>query len=128
MPWIGQTHTLGGGTGPPPAKRRPDGNRTASETPWTGADVDPSWGPVGSLLKEKDPAEYAHVLEQHESMVMIERARKAGAAQAALPDGNRTADCPQCGVTFTPGRANQRFCTEKCRKGHYRTAAGRQVA
>jgi protein-arginine kinase activator protein McsA len=78
--------------------------------------VDPSWGPVGSLLQRKDPALYAHLLEQHESMVALERARKAGAAQAALPDGNRTADCPQCGVTFTPQRANQRFCSEKCRK------------
>ena len=124
MPWMSQVL----GTGSPPPRRRPDASRTASETPWTGKDVDPSYGPVGSLLQKEDPAEYARVFPQHESMVALERARKAGAAQATLPDGNRTADCPQCGVTFTPGRANQRFCTEKCRKAHYRTAAGRQAA
>ena len=118
MPWIGQTQTLGGNGSPP--RRRPDASRTASETPWTGKDVDPSWGPVGSLLQREDPALYAHLLEQHESMVALERARKAGAAQAALPDANRTADCPQCGVTFTPTRGSQRYCTEKCRKASFR--------
>jgi hypothetical protein len=120
MPWIGQTDTLGGNGMPP--RRRPDASRTARETPWTGADVDPSWGPVGSLLQKKDPTLYAHILEQHESMIALERARKASAAQAAMaPDGTRTADCAQCGVTFKPNRANQRFCTEKCRKTSFRT-------
>jgi hypothetical protein len=119
--WIGQTDALGGRGTPAPRRRRPDGNRTASEQDSPGAALDPSWGPVGSLLKSKDPDLYAHILVQHESMVALERSRKAANAEAQLPDGNRTADCPQCGVTFSPSRGNQRFCTEKCRKQSFRT-------
>lgn len=126
--WIGQTSTLGGQGSPAPRRRRPDGNRTANEdTP--GAPLEPSWGPVGSLLKKKDPELYQHILAQHESMVALERSRKAADAQAETdPDANRTRNCPQCGVTFSPSRSSQRFCTEKCRKQSFRTAAGRHVA
>jgi protein-arginine kinase activator protein McsA len=69
------------------------------------------------LLKAKDPAEYAHVLELHESMLALERARKATAADETR---NETRNCPQCGVTFTPARANHRFCTSKCRLQSFR--------
>jgi hypothetical protein len=117
MPWIGQTDALGG-RGAPPPRRRPDANRTRDETPLPGADLDPSWGPVGSLLKSKDPKLYERILAQHESMVALERARKV--AEATQPDANRTRNCRQCGVTFQPARANHQFCTEACRKQSFR--------
>jgi hypothetical protein len=61
---------------------------------------------------------YKQMKALDESMVALERARKAADAQ---PDASRTRDCLRCGVTFEPARANHRFCTEKCRKDAFRT-------
>jgi hypothetical protein len=116
MPWIGQTSVLGG-NGTPPPRRRPPQSVTESVTPWTGKDVDPSWGPVGSLLKAKDPELYKHILEQHESMLALERARSESVTQSV------TRTCPGCGVAFTPARANHRYHSQACRQASYRKRA-----
>lgn len=111
MPWIGQTQTLGGKGSP--SRRRPSQSVTESVTPWTGADVDPSWGPVGSLLKAKDPEQYAHILAQHESMLALERARESVTESV-------TRVCPGCGVSFQPQRANHQYHSQACRQASYR--------
>ena len=48
--------------------------------PWedTGADLNPSWGEVGSLARAQMPPEqYAHLLALHEDMLALERSRRA---------------------------------------------------
>ena len=125
MPWIGQTEALGG-HGTPPPRRRPDASRTRDEPLTPGADLDPSWGPVGSLLKSNDPQEYEHILAQHESMVALERARKAAdetrvETRNAVETPNATRTCLHCGVAFQPARANHRYCTNACRLQSFRS-------
>lgn len=46
-----------------------------------GVDVDPSWGPVGSLLLRTEPLLYEHLRQLDEDTNRMERARAA--AQAA---------------------------------------------
>jgi hypothetical protein len=126
MPWIGQTNALGGRGAPPPARRRETRNETRDDTPLPGADLDPSWGPVGSLLKSKDPKLYERVLAQHESMVALERARKGtvetrNETRNANETRNETRTCLQCGVAFQPARANHRYCTNACRLQSFRS-------
>jgi hypothetical protein len=100
-------------------------NETQRNVEWTGADCDPSWGPVGSLLKEKDPTQYAHILPQHESMLALERSRKLADAQSdaeAETDETHgeTRICPQCQVAFQPRFNRHRFCTSRCRLQWFR--------
>jgi hypothetical protein len=42
-----------------------------------GPDLAPSWGPVGSLLDQRDPALSARLREEHERLLAVERERKA---------------------------------------------------
>jgi hypothetical protein len=61
MPWIGQTQALGRKGGPPPRKRRmAQASRPPIQT-LPPSDGDPSWGPVGSLLKREHPELYARL-------------------------------------------------------------------
>lgn len=69
---------------------------------------DPSWGPVGSLLQQKDPALYERVLAQHQAMVALERQRQGG---AVVLD---TRQCARCHTAFVPAQSNHRFCSIGC--------------
>lgn len=84
---------------------------------------DPSWGPVGSLLQQRDPVEYERVLRQHVEMVAAERQRARGNASEtndASGETNETRVCLRCTVTFQPLRTNHRYCTNACRLAAFR--------
>jgi len=62
-------------------------------------EMDPSWGPVGSLAQARmDPAAYAHLLALHNDMLATERARKKAAeddSQVLHPSRSRAVATPR---------------------------------
>lgn len=56
-------------------------------------DLDPSWGPVGSLLERLDPDEYLRLLRLDQDAIALERSRRTERAEAA-PEPSETAEEP----------------------------------
>ena len=87
----------------------------------------PTWGPIGSLLRRTDPVLYAHVLAQHEDMVAQERARKAAesVSQSVSPETDSPIRiCRGCGVPFEPARRNHYYHSHNCRLSAFRKRSG----
>jgi hypothetical protein len=73
--------------------RAKHGEPEAHEPP--SVDLDPSWGPVGSLARARlDPEVYAHLMALHNDMLALERSRKAPPPMPQPEPDNTPASAP----------------------------------
>lgn len=69
------------------SKHGHEGEWTERGPPLEGAEVDPSWGPVGTLARASlDPLTFAHLVALNENMLQLERSRRGAADDGVSSD------------------------------------------
>jgi len=76
---------------------------------------EPSWGPIGSLLQQRDPELYERLLSQDAATFALERQRLR--VTDSVTD---LRDCRGCAARFAPARPNHHYCSNSCRQAAYR--------